>query len=156
MMEEYPIGGIFVPAWVFGGHQPLSDVVPNLRRAVQEYESASQFPLIISEDFERGLGEAYEGYTRLPSELSVGATNSEAAAFAFGETITKEARTLGVNWLLHPCGDLNVSPLNNLILERGIGANSTRSTSLLQAQWKGCSRMKWCPPSSTSPATVPR
>ena len=140
MLKAYPVGGLFLPSWMFGQHTPASDIVPNIQRAVTEYQAASKVPLIISEDFERGVGEVYDGFTWMPAEMSVGATHQPTLAYEFGFTIAKESRALGINWLLHPVADLNINPLSNLIIDRATGDDADKAYPLLTAQIDGMAK----------------
>lgn len=140
MLQAYPVGGLFLPSWMFGQHSPKEDIVPNIQRAVTEYQAASKVPLIISEDFERGVGEVYDGFTWMPAEMSVGATHQPTLAYEFGFTIAKEARALGINWLLHPVADLNINPLSNLIIDRATGDDAGKAYPLLTAQIDGMAK----------------
>jgi len=137
MIKNYPVAGVFIPSWRFGNHQPESEIVSNIQKCIQEYEDASRFPLFITEDFERGVGSVYKGYTDMPVEMSLGAANNAKLCTAYGNTTAKEASTLGVNWLLHPCVDLNMNPLQNLVVERSISDDAQRAIPLLKAQMEG-------------------
>ena len=137
MIKKYPIGGIFIPDWEFLYVKPRENVINNIKNTVVEYENASRFPLIITEDFERGVGSTYYEYTHMPSLMALGATNSPALAEKFGNAIAKEASTLGINWLLHPVSDLNMNPLQNLVVERAISDDANRAYPLLKAQIEG-------------------
>lgn len=137
MIKKYPIGGIFIPDWKFLYIKPRENVINNIKNTVVKYENASRFPLIITEDFERGVGSTYYEYTHMPSLMALGATNSPALAEKFGNAIAKEASTLGINWLLHPVSDLNMNPLQNLVVERAISDDADKAYPLLKAQIKG-------------------
>ncbi len=137
MMKDYPVGGIFIPDWKFLYVKPRENVIPNIKNTVTEYEKASRFPLIITEDFERGVGSTYYEYTHMPAEMSLGAANKSTLARRFGNAIAKEANSLGINWLLHPVADLNMNPLQNLVVERAISDNADRAYPLLNAQIEG-------------------
>ncbi len=137
MMEKYPVGGIFVPDWKFLYVKPRKNVIPNIIDKVGQYENASKYPLIITEDFERGVGSTYYEYTHMPSLMSLGAANSPKLAKQFGYGIAEEASTLGINWLLHPVTDLNMHPLQNLVIERSISDDVNRAYPLLKSQIEG-------------------
>jgi len=137
MMEKYPVGGLFIPSWKFINVKPRENVIANIKNTVLDYENASRFPLIITEDFERGLGSTYYEYTHMPAEMSLGAANSTLLAEKFGNAIAKEANSLGINWLLHPVADLNMHPLQNLVVDRAISDDANRAYPLLNAQIKG-------------------
>jgi beta-N-acetylhexosaminidase len=134
MMKQYPVGGIFLPSWQFIKHRPISDIIPNIRRTIKDYEDVSRYPLIITEDFESGMGDFYNEYTTMPALMSVGAANDKDLAWRFGDAISKEAKSIGVNWLLHPVADLNINPLGNLIVERSISDDANRAYPLIKSQ----------------------
>lgn len=140
MIKKYPISGVFAPPWRFSGHKPESDIVPNIRRTLQPYVDASRVPLIISEDFERGVGDTYNAFTRMPRAMTLGAANQPELARRYSEVVAREAKTLGINWLLNPVVDLNVNPLNALIGTRAVADNAERAYPLLKAQLAGLSQ----------------
>jgi len=136
-LVKYPIGGLFMADWHFSGSGPKNiPAIQKLHKAIEEYHKASKYPIIISEDFERGLSK-YEGYTHMPAEMSIGAANSKEFAYNFGKTLALESKDLGLNWLLHPVADLNMNPLHSLVIERAISDDADRALPLLQQQIKG-------------------
>ena len=137
MMKEYPIGGLFIPYWDYLFKQPREQVIPNIKNAMAAYDKAARFPMIITEDFERGVGSIYDEFTNMPSEMALGAANSKDLAFKFGNAIAKESSSIGINWLLHPLVDLNMNPLQDLVVERAISDDATRAYPLLKSQIKG-------------------
>lgn len=137
MMKEYPIGGLFIPYWDYLFTPPREQVIPNIKNAMAAYEKASRYPMIITEDFERGVGSIYSEFTNMPSEMALGATNNSELAYKFGNAIAKESNAIGVNWLLHPLVDLNMNPLQDLIVERAISDDANRAYPLLKAQIEG-------------------
>ncbi len=137
MMEKYPVGGIFIPFWDYLFKEPREQVIPNIIKAVGAYENAARFPMLVTEDFERGVGSTYFEYTHMPAEMALGAANQAELARRFGSAIAKESSTLGINWLLHPLTDLNRHPLQNLVIERAISDDATRAYPLLKAQIEG-------------------
>ncbi|MBK8807722.1 MAG: glycoside hydrolase family 3 protein [Bacteroidales bacterium] len=137
-MKDYPVGGIFIASWHFPQNCPNRDSsFQYMLKCVQDYESASKFPLFISEDFERGVGLTYNQYTHLPSEMAIGAANDTTLAYNFGSSIARESKELGVNWLLHPVVDLNMNPLHSLVIERSISDDADRALPLLKQQVRG-------------------
>ena len=137
MMEKYPIGGIFVPYWDFLFTPPREQVIPTIKNAIQDYENASKYPMIVTEDFERGVGSIYKEFTNMPSEMALGAANSTDLAYKFGNAIAKESNAIGINWLLHPLVDLNMNPLQDLVVERAISDDAASAYPLLKSQIDG-------------------
>jgi len=137
-VEKYPIGGLFMADWHFKDYGDKS--IPyevKLRKAMEDYQAASKYPLFFTEDFERGLGLTYKDYTHMPAEMSLGAANEPKLAYDYGKSISTEAKTLGINWLLHPVADLNMNPLHPLVIERSISDNPDIALPLLKEQIKG-------------------
>ena len=120
MMKTYPIGGLFIPWWDYLNTPPRNQVISTIKKAVLDYENASKYPMIVTEDFERGVGSIYSEFTNMPSEMALGAANRTDLAYKFGNAIAKESNVLGINWLLHPLVDLNMNPLQDLVIERAI------------------------------------
>lgn len=137
-VESYPIGGLFMADWHFKGYGDQS--IPyevRLKQAMEDYQSASKYPLFFTEDFERGLGLSYKEYTHMPAEMSLGAANDPQLAYDYGKSVATESQSLGINWLLHPVADLNMNPLHPLVIERSIADKSEIALPLLQQQIKG-------------------
>jgi len=99
MMKKYPVGGIFLPDWKFLEIKPRKNVIPSIKNRVSEYENASKYPLIVTEDFERGVGSTYFEYTPMPALMALGAANNSVLAEKFGNAIAKEASSLGASML---------------------------------------------------------
>lgn len=137
MMKNYPVGGLFIPYWDYLFKPPREQVIPSIKNAVAAYENASRFPMVVTEDFERGVGSIYDEFTNMPSEMALGAANKPDLAYKFGNAIAKESNSIGVNWLLHPLVDLNMNPLQDLIVERAISDDANRAYPLLKAQVDG-------------------
>ena len=137
MMKTYPIGALFVPWWDFLYTPPRDQVLSTIKSAIADYENASKYPMIVTEDFERGVGSIYSEFTNMPSEMALGAANSTELAYKFGNAIAKESNALGINWLLHPLVDLNMNPLQDLVIERAISDDATRAYPLLKSQIEG-------------------
>ncbi|MBN1406998.1 MAG: glycoside hydrolase family 3 protein [Calditrichaceae bacterium] len=137
--EKYPIGGLFLPDWYYFYFAPKdSSMEYYIKESIKDYAANSRYPLIFMEDFERGLGLQYpESYTQMPVEMALGAAGLEQLAYRYGQSIAKEARDFGMNWLLHPVVDLNMNPLHSLVLERSISDDPDFALPLLKKQIAG-------------------
>lgn len=132
--KNYPVGAFFMGYKLFDGikHENKTE---HLRKAVAEYQQASRLPLIMQEDYETGLG--LPGMTAFQREMSIGATNDGKLAYQYGEGVAKEARSVGVNWVLHPVCDLNLNPFNPIVNTRSISDNPDKAIRLLTQQING-------------------
>lgn len=137
-MEKYPIGSVFIPNWYYnenGGKD--GDIYALIAKAIKDYNDAAKYPVLVSEDFERGMGETYSKYTHMPAGMSLGAANDEELAYNFGKSIAMESKEMGYNWLLHPVCDLNMNPLQELVIERSVSDSAELAIPLLKKQMKG-------------------
>lgn len=138
-MEKYPIGGFFIARWYFDNYQKQYNTSSEnlIASAMKDYAAAAKYPLFFSEDFERGLGETYPKYTHMPAEMSLGAANNPTLAYDFGKAIASEAKEMGFNWLLHPVCDLNMNPLQELVIERSVSDDVEKAIPILKKQMEG-------------------
>ena len=137
--KKYPVGGLFLPDWYYFYFAPKdSSLEYYIKESIKDYAANSRYPLIFMEDFERGLGMQYpKSYTQMPVEMALGAAGSEQLAYQYGQSIAKEARDFGMNWLLNPVVDLNMNPLHSLVLERSISDDPDFALPLLKKQIDG-------------------
>lgn len=78
-------------------------------------------PLLVGSDFERGASMRVDSTTLFPHAMAFGAGGDlEATRFA-GLTTAREARALGVQWIMVPVADVNNNPDNPVIGIRSYG-----------------------------------
>lgn len=77
--------------------------------------------IIISADYEYGLGRWHKDAPLLPSNISIGAAGREDLAYKKGVLTARQARTLGVDWVLAPNLDLADTPGNPIVNTRSFG-----------------------------------
>lgn len=110
------------------------------RRIVNELSRASNHPLLFSEDFESDAGTAMSDYTQLVSEM--GGTNSILYATWYGEIMSNELRSIGIDRILNPVADLVKNPFILITNTRSIGDNTNRAIKMLPAQVKAMQKNK--------------
>jgi beta-N-acetylhexosaminidase len=88
---------------------------------LNELQSISDLPLLVSADFERGASFRIEDTTSFPWTMAIGATRSEEFAYQEGKITARESRALGVHWLFAPVMDVNNNPENPVINIRSFG-----------------------------------
>ncbi len=113
------IGGFII----FGGRKD------EIKKFVSTLQKASELPLFIASDIERGVGQQCEGASDLPSQMAVAAALAkdnikdiellENAVKAVGE----EAIDIGINIPLIPVLDVNRNPDNPIICTRAFSDN---------------------------------
>lgn len=132
--KRYPVSGYFM-GWKLYDGVAYEDRFRHIRKACQEYQDASELPLIFQEDYESGVDMA--GMTSFPNEMTLGASNSPELTYAYGKAVALESRSVGVNWVLHPVADLNLNPFNPITNVRSISDDPELAIRLLSQQIKG-------------------
>jgi beta-glucosidase len=102
---------------IYGGTaEEIKDLTAALRAAAPNR-------LIISADYEDGLGRWLKEMPLLPSNISIGAAASGGADLAYkkGLLTACAARDLGVDWVLAPDVDLADTPQNPIVNTRSFG-----------------------------------
>ena len=89
--------------------------------------------LLISADYEDGLGRWLPDAPLLPSNMALGAANDEQLSFEKGLLTARQARSLGVDWVFAPVLDLANNPLNPIVNTRSFGASPELVTRLARA-----------------------
>ena len=96
--------------------------------------------LLISADYEDGLGRWLPDAPLLPSNMALGAADDENLAFEKGLITAKQARSLGVDWVFAPVLDLANNPLNPIVNTRSFGAEPGCVIRLARAFLQGLSQ----------------
>ena len=110
-LEEFNLGGVIL----LGG----SSI--ELQRRSQQLQSWAKIPLFVAADIEEGIGQRFPGGTWFPPLMALGAIyeqNRDLArqyALGMGEVTAREARAVGINWMLAPVVDVNNNPHNPVI-----------------------------------------
>lgn len=110
-----------------GGVILLGGSAAELRLRTLQLQSWSKAPLLLCADVEEGVGQRFEGASWLVPPLALAGLHrrdpSAALALAerYGRCTGREARTLGLNWVLGPVCDVNNNPANPVINVRAWG-----------------------------------
>lgn len=109
--------------------------VAELTRALREASPLKK--ILISADYEDGLGRWLPDAELLPSNLALGAANEEDLAFEKGLLTARQAKSLGVDWVFAPVLDLADCPQNPIVNTRSFGADPQLVSRLAGAFIKG-------------------
>jgi beta-glucosidase-like glycosyl hydrolase len=112
-ITENKVGGIIVFA---GG---LYETV----HFVNRMQENAKIPLLISSDFETGVGMRFDETINFPWNMALTATGNPELARKQGEIIGREARALGVHQVFAPVVDVNNNSDNPVINTRSYGEN---------------------------------
>ena len=100
-------------------------------------------PLLLCADVEEGVGQRFEGATWLVPPLALGRLYGReperalALAERYGRCTGREARALGLNWVLGPVCDVNNNPANPVINVRAWGEDPATAGALATAFLRG-------------------
>jgi len=126
-----------------GGVILLGGSAAELSLRTRQLQSWASTPLLLCADVEEGVGQRFEGATWLPPPLALARLHQREPAAAvelaqrYGRCTGREARALGLNWVLAPVCDVNNNAANPVINVRAWGETPEVVTALTQAFWAG-------------------
>ncbi|HYL99609.1 MAG TPA: glycoside hydrolase family 3 N-terminal domain-containing protein [Blastocatellia bacterium] len=129
---EFHVGGYHLLGDVNQLHDPAGAAL-----LVNHMQKLSKLPLFITADFEGGVGYRYEGATRLPRAMAMGATGSEELAYSSGQVTAEEGRAIGANVNFYPVVDVNNNPENPIINIRSFGSDPNLVSRMAAAYIRG-------------------
>lgn len=106
-------------------------------RLTNKLQSLSKLPLIFASDFERGAYSQLHVGAPFTTNMAVGATGSEDYAYFQGKVTAREARALGIHWVLAPVADINNNPDNPIINVRSYGEDPALVARMVRAFVRG-------------------
>ncbi len=127
-----------------GGVILLGGSAAELRLRTDQLRRWADGPLLLCADVEEGVGQRFEGASWLVPPLAVGRLHGRdpqrAAALAerYGHCTGRQARLLGLNWVLGPVCDVNNNPANPVINVRAWGEDPATAGALAAAFVRGC------------------
>ncbi len=124
---ENKIGGIIL----FAG--PVYESV----HIVNRMQALAKYPLLISADFETGVGMRFEDTTNFPWTMAVGATGDPELARRQGMIVARESRAMGVFHIFAPVADINNNPDNPVINVRSYGEDPEQVAKFVTAFSEG-------------------
>lgn len=140
------LGGVHL----FGGAEPAAAMLLNQNAGgttlgdplaaaslTNRLQSESPLPLLVSADFEAGVGFRMAGATTFPREMAVGAAGDERLAFEAARITAVESRAIGVHVNFSPVADVNNNPQNPVINTRSFGESPEAVGKLTAAYVRG-------------------
>jgi len=117
------VGGFIL----FGGERAA------IRALAAQLQAAAPHPLLIASDLERGAGQQAQGLTQLPPLRALAPLGADVVRDAARLT-AREARDVGINWVLAPVVDLDVEAANPIVQTRAFG-DDPEQVGTLGAAW---------------------
>jgi beta-N-acetylhexosaminidase len=118
-IQKYHVGGYHIEG--YSGGDPASSAL-----LIAHMEALAKVPLLISADFEGGVGAEFDGATRFPRGMAMGATGDPQYAYDAGKFTALEAKAIGFSINFYPVVDVNDNPANPIINVRSFGENPQR------------------------------
>jgi beta-N-acetylhexosaminidase len=149
LVHEGRIGGFVA----FGGEEAVPAVRLNptygaiilgqpleLASTLNRLQAIARIPLLMSADFEWGVGMRVAGTTRFPRAMAFGAADDARLAEEAGRITAVESRALGVHVDFAPVADVNNNPRNPVINIRSFGEDPARVGAMVSAWVRGLER----------------
>ena len=127
-----------------GGVILLGGSAEELRLRCEQLQRWAGQTLLLCADVEEGVGQRFEGASWLAPPLSLEALHqrdpqrAERLAERYGRCTGRQARLLGLNWVLGPVCDVNNNPANPVINVRAWGETPECAGALAAAFIEGC------------------
>ena len=127
-----------------GGVILLGGSAEELRLRCEQLQHWARQPLLLCADVEEGVGQRFEGASWLVPPLALGRLHgvdpqrAEGLAERYGRCTGRQARLLGLNWVLGPVCDVNNNPANPVINVRAWGESVPAASALASAFLRGC------------------
>ena len=127
-----------------GGVILLGGSAAELRLRTEALQRWAPQPLLICADVEEGVGQRFEGASWLVPPLALGRLHRRdpqravELAERYGRCSGRQARLLGLNWVLGPVCDVNNNPVNPVINVRAWGEDPGAAGALAAAFVRGC------------------
>jgi beta-N-acetylhexosaminidase len=109
LIEDLKVGG-----FIFFKGDILNEAL-----MINKMQAASEIPLLISSDFERGLAMRLTDATEFPYNMAIAAAGDLNLAREMGRIISLESRAIGVHQNYAPVADINDNAENPIINIRG-------------------------------------
>lgn len=122
-----------------GGVILLGGSAVELRWRTDQLRRWADHPLLLCADVEEGVGQRFEGASWLVPPLALGLLHQSdparalALTTAYGHCTGRQARLLGLNWVLAPVCDVNNNPANPVINVRAWGEDPATAGQLAAA-----------------------
>ena len=135
-LTQLHLGGMHV--FGYSSHRPQAGGdAAGVALLIHDMQRTATIPLLITADFEGGVGYIIPGATRFPLAMAIGATGSEELSYAAGKATAEEGRALGVNVDFYPVVDVQNNPANPIINIRSFGEDPAKVSSLATAYLRG-------------------
>ncbi len=106
-------------------------------KLINQYQDASNVPLMVAMDAEWGVSMRLDSSIRFPWQMTLGAIHDEKLIYQMGVEIARQCKLIGVNINFAPVVDVNFNPDNPIIGNRSFGESPKRVGELSLNYMKG-------------------
>lgn len=110
-ISNYEIGGI-----IFMQGSPVMQA-----SICNQFQKASNVPLLVAIDAETGLGFRLDSTLNYPVQMALGAITNDTLIYKMGLEVGEQCRRLGIHMNMAPVCDINTNPENPVINYRSFG-----------------------------------
>ncbi len=111
MIKRYKPGGLLI----------MKGTPSKTARWINDFQRASEVPLLIAMDAENGPAFRMDSILAFPNAQATGAIQNDSLLYFMGRAIGQQLRHLGVNMNFAPVADINTNPANPIINFRSHG-----------------------------------
>ena len=127
LVREEGIGGLII----------FHDSLPRSIARLNELQSMSRIPLLVSVDGEWGPSMRYSEFPFFPRQMQLGALTSDSLVYQMGLAIAEQCKMVNLHINFAPVVDINTNPKNPVIHTRSFGENKERVTKFASAYMRG-------------------
>lgn len=127
LVKDYGVGGVVL----FQGNST------DQKNMIWRLQSLSKIPLLVSGDYENGLGMRIDDAVSFPHSMAIGATNNPSYAYQVAKETAIEGRKIGINLNLAPVADVNDNPQNPIINIRAYSQDKKTVSDFVNSYIKG-------------------
>jgi beta-N-acetylhexosaminidase len=120
-----------------GGFVISTGDVEETASMINELQKNANIPLLVSGDFEHGIGMRMNASNTFPHNMAIGSTHNPDYAYQTGKATGVEALMLGVNFNFAPVADVNNNPKNPVINLRSFSEDKNLVTEFCKSYIKG-------------------
>ncbi|HJT87245.1 MAG TPA: glycoside hydrolase family 3 N-terminal domain-containing protein [Bryobacteraceae bacterium] len=136
LIRDTKVGGLLLVNVANGRLTPKAQPYA-LAAFLNRMQRLARVPLLVSADLERGASMRVDGTTPFPHAMAFGAAGDPALVRFEGQVTAREARALGMQWVLFPVADVNNNPDNPVINTRSFGENPQTVAAMVRAFIEG-------------------
>ncbi len=135
-VRDLHAGGLILVNRVQDGHVQSSEPYA-MAAFLNRMQRAAKLPLLVAGDFERGDSMRVTSKTLFPHAMAFAATRDPGLSRYEGAVTARQARALGVPWILAPDADVNNNPDNPIINIRSYSENPEEAAAHVRAFIEG-------------------